>query len=142
MRKLIAGLAVITFIACNKGDNVPKGVLEREQMQAVMWDILQADEFLKDYMLNKDTTLNDTLESIKIYERVFRFHKTTRDVFDSSFSYYRTHPKLMKEVLDSLQVRSQRQAPTQIFEVDQVPTKPIIDTSNRFPRVRKVLDAQ
>ena len=42
-------------------------------MEAVLWDMIQADEFLKDFVLNKDTTLNDTLESIRLYERVFRF---------------------------------------------------------------------
>ena len=148
MRKILAVLLILSFIACGSSDKLPGGVLEKKKMQAVLWDILQADEFLKDYLLNKDTTLNDTLESIRMYERVFRFHKTSREVFDSSFNYYRTHPKLMKEVMDSLYAQTMKQAaPTPIFQDDQT-VRPVkdsilkVDTAGRFPRIRKVLQPQ
>lgn len=92
--------------ACGAKNRVPANVLERERMEAVLWDMLQADEFLKDHILNKDSTLNDTVESIRMYERVFAFNKTNREEFARSLKYYREHTTLIKDVLDSLNVKA------------------------------------
>ena len=131
MKMILAGFVLLLVIACGRGDRVPDNVLPREKMEAVLWDMIQADEFLKDFVLNKDTTLNDTLESIRLYERVFRFHEVDRQTFDSSFNFYRTHPKLMKEILDSLQVHKQGATPSTI-PFDRPVTIPV-DTNNVFP---------
>ena len=103
-------LFCVGFVSCSDKDRVPGDVLAKEKMENVLWDILQADEFLRDYVLSKDSTLNDTLESIRMYEKVFQLHKTSREEFARSFDYYRVHPPLMKQLLDSLNARSQ-QAP-------------------------------
>lgn len=137
MKMILAGFVLLLVIACGRGDRVPDNVLPREKMEAVLWDMIQADEFLKDFVLNKDTTLNDTLESIRLYERVFRFHEVDRQTFDSSFNFYRTHPKLMKEILDSLQVHKQGATPSTI-PFDRPVTIPV-DTNNVFPRIKKAL---
>ena len=137
MKMILAGFVLLLVIACGRGDRVPDNVLPREKMEAVLWDMIQADEFLKDFVLNKDTTLNDTLESIRLYERVFRFHEVDRQTFDSSFNFYRIHPKLMKEILDSLQVHKQGATPSTI-PFDRPVTIPV-DTNNVFPRIKKAL---
>jgi hypothetical protein len=129
-------LLVTVVFACNKKDRVPEGLLQKEKMEAVLWDMIQADEFLKDFRLNKDTTLNDTLESIQMYERVFRMHKTTREVFDTSFRFYRRHPALMKEILDSLHANSQQAGLPPIYVAPDSMLKRI-DTSRALPRLRK-----
>lgn len=141
MRIIIAVLSCCAIIACAKPNQVPGGVLPKEKMEAVLWDMIQADEFLKDFMLNRDTSLNDTLESIRMYERVFQYHKTDRASFDSSFNFYRTHPLLMKEILDSLSVKKLNTAPTELSPLsplDSAITIPV-DTSKFFPRIKKAM---
>jgi hypothetical protein len=105
MRAIIVVLIIVCLGACGGKNKVPKGILEREKMETVLWDMLQADEFLKDHILNKDSTLNDTTESIRMYERVFAFNNTSREEFSRSFKYYREHTSLIKDVLDSLNVK-------------------------------------
>ncbi|MBN8676308.1 MAG: DUF4296 domain-containing protein [Chitinophagales bacterium] len=101
---------VTLVVACGSKGDVPKDVLPKEKMEDVMWDMLRADEFVKEYMLARDSSLRDTAEYIKMYERIFRLNKTNREQYAESFTYYRTHPKLMKEILDSLNVRGQLQS--------------------------------
>lgn len=129
MRIVLFLLLLLTFIACGKKNKVPKNILSQEKMETVVWDVIQADEFLKDYILNKDSTLNDTVESIKMYDRVFRLNNTTRDEFSRSFQYYTSHTALMKELLDSLNVRGQKES-----EFASRP-KPVID-SNAIRKIR------
>ena len=70
----IAGLLFFFLLitaGCSDKDRIPDEVLPKEKMGLVLWDMLQADEFLRDFMLTRDTTLDDTLESVRMYERVF-----------------------------------------------------------------------
>lgn len=112
MRVFITTVLPFLLLACNS-NKLPKGVLPPDKMETVLWDMIQADEFLRNYMLNADTSLSDTTESIRMYEKVFGMHKTSRQEFKKSFDYYRTHTSLMKDVLDSLNVRS-IQAPSEM----------------------------
>lgn len=148
MRVIIVVLAMICLAACGKKDKVPKGILEREEMEAVLWDLMQADEFLKDHILNKDTTLNDTTESIRMYERVFAFNNTSRDEFSRSFKYYREHTTLIKDVLDSLNVKATQIEPNQNVPrpIESIPIdtgsvrKSIVDTQTLRKIRRAPLD--
>lgn len=109
MRIVLPGVLLFILIAsCGTRSRVPKGILPPEKMEDVLWDMFQADVFLKDFMLKKDSTLNDTTSSKGVYEKVFQFNKTSRQQFDTSFAYYQRHPKLLKEVLDSIYVKKQR----------------------------------
>ena len=49
MKMILAGFVLLLVIACGRGDRVPDNVLPREKMEAVLWDMIQADEFLKDF---------------------------------------------------------------------------------------------
>lgn len=154
MRKgffLILFIAVL-IVAC-KRSRVPEGIMPPEKMENVLWDIIQADEFAKGYVLPFDSTLNDTTEMLKLYKKTFAFNKTTREEFEKSFAYYRTNNTLMKEVLDSLNARAQR-APTELAKplpvIDTVaikdsadrrvsPPSPPNDTPRKSKRIREVL---
>src|SRR5690242_17640419 len=107
IRNVFICLFIVSLYACG-GRSSPNGVLKKEKMEMVMWDMLQADDFVREYMVNRDSTLDDTAEYINMYERVFRMHGTTREEFDRSFDYYREHPALMKEVMDSMYNKFQR----------------------------------
>jgi hypothetical protein len=136
MRLLLLMIFLSAALSCRNSGELPAGVLAQPKMQEVMWDMIQADEFLKDYVF-KDSTVNDTLESIRMYERVFMLHGTDRKTFDSSYNYYRTHPVKMKEILDSLYEKSRQIAPTSIYQGDTSRKLPI-DTGN-LQRVRKMI---
>jgi hypothetical protein len=91
---------------------VPSGILSPKEMQAVMWDMLRADQFLTSFVFNKDSTLNKTTESIKYYQQVFSIHQISEEEFQKSFSYYKAHPSLFKIIMDSLS-KTTTDAPTQ-----------------------------
>jgi hypothetical protein len=110
MKIVLPVLFAVLLMACGKRNEVPKDILPRDKMETLLWDMIRADEFVKDYIVNKDSTLNDTTESIMVYERVFQFNKTSREEFARSLKYYQTHSTLLKEVLDSLNVRGQKES--------------------------------
>lgn len=126
MRILFFIVLVSLVVACGSQSGVPKGVLPKEKMEDIMWDMLRADEFVKEYMLARDSSLRDTAAYIKMYERIFQLNKTNREAYAESFTYYRTHPKLMKEILDSLNVRGQFQS---LPEEANIPEKPPFDVN-------------
>lgn len=128
---------VTLIVACGSRGDVPKGVLPKEKMEDVMWDVLRADEFVKEYMLARDSSLRDTAEYIKMYERIFRLNKTNREQYAESFTYYRTHPKLMKEILDSLNVRGQLQS---LPAEANIPEKPPFDVDPPGKKIKKALE--
>ena len=143
MRIFLPVLSLLLAINCGKKDSVPKGVLSKDKMEDVLWDMIQADEFLKDYVFKYDSTRIDTVESsVGLYERVLALNKTTRQEFDSSFNYYRRHPLLMKTILDSIQSKHQSELPPPTSYplpkvVDSV-SKRLSDTLSRI-RDRKIL---
>jgi len=143
MRIFLPLLFLLLVISCGKKDRVPKGVLSKEKMEVVLWDMIQADEFLKDYVYKNDSTRIDTVESsIGVYERVLALNKTTRKEFDSSFNYYRRHPQMMKTILDSINAKHQSELPPQTTyplpkTVDSIPR--IVDSLNRRMLDRKRL---
>ncbi|HEX7904058.1 MAG TPA: DUF4296 domain-containing protein [Chitinophagaceae bacterium] len=134
MRAFILLVSAVFLLACNS-NRLPKGVLPPEKMETVLWDMIQADEFLRNYMLTIDTSLNDTTESIRMYEKVFRMHKTSRQEFKKSFDYYRTHTSLIKKVLDSLNVKSTQVPP----EVNESKPSEKIDSAALRKKIRKPL---
>ena len=44
MKTLYILITSLIIFSCNQKDKIPKGVLEKDKMQAVLWDVLQADE--------------------------------------------------------------------------------------------------
>ena len=71
-------------------------------MQAVVWDMMRADQFVTILYLEKDSTLDRNTESIKLYQQVFRIHQISKEEFQQSLSFYRSHPALLKVIMDSL----------------------------------------
>jgi Domain of unknown function (DUF4296) len=89
--------------SCSNKEKIPKDILPKEKMQAVLWSMINAGEFLNGYVL-KDSVDKET-ESSKVYGQVFQIHRISKEEFDKSYSYYRQHPELMKVILDSLSKR-------------------------------------
>lgn len=103
MRTPLIIIFILFFTTGCKGKHgVPGGVLSPKKMQVILWDMMRADQFLADFVLNKDSSLNKTTESLKYYQQIFAIHKVSKDEFQHSFSFYKTHPALLKEIMDSI----------------------------------------
>ncbi len=124
------GLLLICFCslvlwACSNKEKIPEGVLPEKKMQAVLWDIMRADQFLANFVLSRDTALDKRKESIRLYSRIFHSHAVTKEDFQQSMAYYSAHPELLKTLMDSVSALSLRR-----------PVTPV-DTSVAKPPVRK-----
>jgi hypothetical protein len=122
------------------------GVLPPEKMEAVLWDMMRADKFLADYVLNKDTTKKIDSESIQLYQQVLAIHQVTGKQFQKSFSYYKQHPDQLRGIMDSLS-RPASAAPTEPVQPlplpqqqpagDTLQKKP--DTTQKPSRIKKIM---
>jgi Domain of unknown function (DUF4296) len=145
---LIVALSFMT--GCGNKDAAPRGILSHKEMQAVVWDMMRTDQFLNDFVLNKDTSLVKKEESIKMYKQVLAIHGLTQEEFRKNMDYYRSHPSLMKAIMDSIGKMSivEETGPKPVIQPGSDPVlktdtppkieKPrsIIDTPRRLP-VRK-----
>ncbi len=115
----------ISLAACKNRNHIPNRILKPAKMQAVLWDMVRADQLLNDNILKKDSSLNRVTESIKLYQQVFHIHSISKEKFQQSFSFYRTHPGLLKVILDSLNNKAYNDnynnAPTEMVQ-PQTPT--------------------
>ena len=112
MRKfLLAGLILSILFSCSDKDKVPAGILSRQKMREVVWDMTRTAEFLNNFVFNKDSAIDKIAESEKWYKKVYQLHKTTKEEFEKSYAYYQAHPDLMRELLDSLSKRTMSHRP-------------------------------
>ena len=88
--------------SCSNKGNVPDDVLPKQKMRDLMWDMIRSGEFLQSYVFSKDSTIDKVAESQKWHDKIYEIHKTDKATFERSFAYYKAHPVLMKEMLDTL----------------------------------------
>jgi len=105
MRKRMFSFVFILFLSCKS--SVPKDVLPPKKMQAVLWDVMQADE-MAEYYSQKDSSFKGLSKHADYYQKVFSIHKISKDDFARSMKYYQDHPAILKPILDSLQSFGQR----------------------------------
>jgi hypothetical protein len=89
---------IVTAACSSKKDKI----LPKEKMQAVMWDMMRADKFLSDYVLNRDTSKKKDSESVKLYQQVFAIHKINGEQFSKSLEYYKERPDELRQIMDSI----------------------------------------
>ncbi|HKZ65001.1 MAG TPA: hypothetical protein VJ111_01530, partial [Chitinophagaceae bacterium] len=66
MRKLVLIFLSFSFLlSCSDKNKLPKGVLPKQKMQEVMWDMIRTGEFLNSFVLYKDTAIDKVAESQK-----------------------------------------------------------------------------
>lgn len=137
MKKIFLCLIVWQALSCSNNNRVPRGILPKEKMQQVLWDMLSAGEFLNSYVLNKDS-VNKLVQATKVYGQVLQVNHITREQFDKSYAYYRAHPVLMKSILDSL---GRRQAPVVLPPPSAPVSSPVIpkpDTLRKTPQQKNL----
>jgi hypothetical protein len=100
-------LSVLLFSCSNK--QPPEGkMLSGDKMQAVMWDILQAEAYTE-YYLKKDSTKNLFLQNAALQKKIFSIHQVSKDDFLKTYDYYSNHSNDMRILLDSISAKAERQ---------------------------------
>lgn len=117
---------IVSFTACHDKNALPNGILKREQMQAVLWDFIQADAFTSAY-IKRDSANKPLFETIKLQKQIFALHHITREDFNTSYAYYKEHPAIMLTMLDSMTAKANRQRD--------------LDLKNKIPIPKKILPA-
>jgi hypothetical protein len=106
-RLLILVCFVLCLEACHDKNETPSGILKKDQMQSVLWDIMQADALTNSF-IKKDSSKDPVKENIKLQKEIFLIHGISREDFYNSYSYYKKHPGLMLAVLDSITAKEIR----------------------------------
>ena len=99
-------IALLFLFSCTKKTQVPKDVLPPAQMEKLVLDLMEADELVLRKSI--DSTASDSFNRGVVYTAVFNQHKISKEDFRKSFSYYESHPELLKIVLDSIQSEVQK----------------------------------
>jgi hypothetical protein len=105
MKSLRILVFTVCFFSCKSP--VPNDVLPPKKMQAVLWDVMQADE-MAEYYSSKDSTYHSLSKHADYYQKVFSIHKISKKDFTRSLDYYENHPASLKTILDSLQKFGER----------------------------------
>ncbi|MBS1656049.1 MAG: DUF4296 domain-containing protein [Bacteroidetes bacterium] len=108
--------------SCGGKNKVPPDVLKQKDMKLVMWDMIKADEFVRNFV-TRDSSKNKKEESIKLYEEIFALHKTDKKTFDKSLHFYQSHPDLYMGIIDSLN-SMQKQVQDEIYKSEPPKSKP------------------
>jgi len=96
----------ILFISC-KSNAVPKDVLPKEKMEAVLWDYISADMYVKN-MLVRDSANNIKEATYRLQEKVFAKNNTDRNTFTKSYNWYQSHDAVLMPMLDSIAAKQAR----------------------------------
>ncbi len=107
MKKAATILLVVCLAGCENKDGLPSGVLNSDQMQSVLWDVVQAESFTTQF-IKKDSTKNLQLENAKLQQKIFSIHNITKSDFYKSYDYYTRHVALMTVLLDSISAKAER----------------------------------
>jgi hypothetical protein len=113
---------IIFFTGCKGKDDVPSGVLKFENMQAVLWDVMEA-EALTAQLIKKDSSINAPLQNIKLQQQIFSEHQTNREAFYKSYQYYSAHVQFMRRMLDSITTVAERNKYKNLYNKPALPER-------------------
>ena len=102
---LCLGAIILGLISCTDKDKLPKGVLPKDKMESVLWDMLQAERYRATFI--KDSSKIKT-ETFKLYAEVFAIHQITKDQFIKSYKFYMSRPDIARDMFDSLSTQANR----------------------------------
>ena len=108
MRYLYIGITCILIFGCTNKTSIPKGILPKDKMEAVLFDMIQADRFAAQYIVKDSTIKNVKKETFTLYEKVFALHNISSQDFVKSYKFYLSRPDLTKVMFDSLSSKANR----------------------------------
>ena len=107
--RIVAGLLCMLLVAaCSQKDKIPSDVIGKEEMEKILWDMMLADQYSANYLVKDSARINVKIETLKLYEEVFRLHKVSRDAFRKSFQFYQGRPDITRTMFDSLLAKGNR----------------------------------
>ncbi|MEJ7683446.1 MAG: DUF4296 domain-containing protein [Segetibacter sp.] len=119
MRKAVYICLSFIFIGCSPNP-VPKEILSPEKMEKVVYDLMQVDEYINNFVV-KDSSVDIKKKRSIFYEQVFKLHNTNRKEFYTSYKYYQQHPDIQKVLFDSLYAKAGRR---KTLPARTIPIKP------------------
>lgn len=98
MKRILVLFGILIFLYSCNFSGVPEGVLNQDEMKAVLKDMSLTDAYL--------TTISDS-DSVKkvapaYYQLVFKQHKTNLKQFEKSLNYYSTQPVLLDTMYNQI----------------------------------------
>lgn len=122
-------IAAMLLAACGSSNSVPAGIIPSQQMETILWQIMEADQYMTT-VLAKDSTKKSNVERSRIYQQIFELNKTSREAFQKSYQFYITHPEITKIVFDSITAKATRQR-TDMYQhkPDSAVKRPGMDTA-------------
>jgi hypothetical protein len=100
-------LAIFLITSCGNSDKIPEKILKKEQMGSILFDIALAEGYLESYAFQDSLVKRDSLLVTEL-DKILAIHKTSQQEFLESYRYYKDHPLLFKEVVDSVYANAQR----------------------------------
>lgn len=127
---VLCGATSLGLSSCD-GSKKPaeKPALGKEKMMALLWDLAQADAFTEQFV-KRDSSLNPSIEQAKLQQQIFQLHQVKREDVYSSYQFYLNRPELMREILDSVADRAER---------DRIPMIQAEQTE-KFEKIQKIED--
>ena len=132
MMRWASCFVLLLLSACSGKNDLPSGVLDRDKMENVMWDMIQADQYYREYLIRDSVGKNSQqIQQVRynLYDEVFKLHKITKSTFDRSYEYYTSRPKLMRDIFDSLSAKGNR-----ALQDFYKPATTTIDTTSKFKK--------
>jgi hypothetical protein len=110
MRWITGWLIILIIAGCVNNTKIPPGIIEKPRMEKILWDMLQADRYVANFIMNKEgDSAVKKLQATELYEQVFRLNKISRDEFLKSYKFYLGRPDITKVMFDSISARADRQ---------------------------------
>ena len=101
-------MLIISLSGCRDKDGLPDGILKKDKMQSVLWDVIQAESYTTQF-IKKDSFKNTFVENAKLQQQIFALHKISKTDFYESYDYYKNHVELMRVLLDSITASGERE---------------------------------
>lgn len=95
-------LLCVGVLSCGRGPSLPTGVLQPDKMEAVLWDLLRADQFVTNYVAIRDSSITGHAKGPQLYAAILKKHGITDSIFNLSLTYYKNNPKRFYPILDSI----------------------------------------
>jgi hypothetical protein len=136
-RLLLVCLSALAWclVSCTDKDKTPPGVLPKDKMQNVLWDVIQAERFRETFI--RDSSKDLKAETFKLYAQVFEIHKVTKDEFVKSYKFYMSRPDIARDMFDSLATQANRRREEMYKPKPVDSTKVQLDSSKVKPDTAK-----
>lgn len=107
-RLLLVCLSAIVWcvVSCTDKDKVPAGVMPKEKMEKVLWDMIQAERYRETFV--RDSAKDLKKETFTLYAQVFKIHEISKEEFVKSYKFYMSRPDIARTMFDSLATRANR----------------------------------